>query len=160
MAQDSPSSRFSSETGFFYSHSRRACLCHSGCLSDSGVFFTLHYSSGKSFCQHLIPPPTHTHLLNYFPCEILFPSQSVSLSFSLFPFLLLWVVFICPDSSVPHHQLYEMTAHILGLQQGLFTEKEQHTHSNNPLLSWFIKYYTHKHTHPLHPGLDSEIRLL
>lgn len=96
----------------------------------------------KIFLSTLNSPP-HTHLLNYFPCEILFPSQSVSLSFSLFPFLLLWVVFICPDSSVPHHQLYEMTAHILGLQQGLFTEKEQHTHSNNPLLPWFVKYHTH-----------------
>lgn len=54
--------------------------------------------------------------------------QSVSLVFSL----LFWAVFTFPDSSVPHHQLSEVTAHILGLQRGLAHWKRaaQHTHTH------------------------------
>lgn len=79
-------SRFSSETGFFHSHSRKARLCHSGCLTDSDVFFTLHYSSGKSLCQHLmhlIPiSPPHRPLTEQFSLWNPLP-QSVGLSFFL-----------------------------------------------------------------------------
>lgn len=158
-------SRFSSETGFFHSHSRKARLCHSGCLSDSDVFFTLHYSSGKSLCQHLMhlipisPPPPPAYWTIFLVKSSSPVGRSVFLSLS--PSLLLWVVFICPDSSVPHHQLYEMTAHILELQQGLFTEKEQHTHtlsnksyrSPTPHVCTYTctLFHTVSHTHPPHP---------
>lgn len=63
-------------------------------------------------------------------------SQSVSLVFSL----LFWAVFTFPDSSVPHHQLSEVTAHILGLQRSL--------------AHWKRAAQTHTYTHPkpfLHP---------
>lgn len=83
--------------------------------------------------------------------------QSVSLVFSL----LFWAVFTFPDSSVPHHQLCEVTAHILGLQRGLAHWKRaaQHTHTHTlkpslhpPTLSFSLAFsVTHIHLHPRRP---------
>ncbi len=80
-------------------------------------------------------------------------SQSHSLSLSFF-----WAVFTFPDSSVPHHQLSEVTAHILGLQRGLAHWKRaaQHTHTHNlnppctPMLSFSLALavtHTYIYTH-------------
>ncbi len=72
----------------------------------------------------------------FFPVKSSPPVQSVRQSVSLVFSLLFWAVFTFPDSSVPHHQLSEVTAHILGLQRGLAhwkrAAKHTHTHNLNP----------------------------
>lgn len=142
MAQNS-STRFSRETGFFHTLSKK----HDFATQDVSVTVAFQWKISLSTLNASPHPPA------YWTIFLVKSSSPVSLSLflSLSPSLLLWVVFICPDSSVPHHRLYEMTAHILGLQQGLFTEKEQHTLSNKPSptftpLSVYIYTHTFFHT--------------
>lgn len=163
------SSGFSSKTGFFHSHSGRARLRHSGCLSDSGVFFALHYSCGKSLCQHLMPPPLLTEqfsLWNPLP-------QSVRLSFFLsFP------LSCCGLSSSVLTALCLITSYMKwqltswGYSKGCLLRKSNtHFLSNksSPTPPYVCTYthtntlfhtVSHTHTHTLHPGFNSEMCLL
>lgn len=171
-------SRFSSETGFFHSHSRKARLCHSGCLSDSDVFFTLHYSSGKSLCQHLMhlipisPPPT-ARLLNNFPCEILFPSRSVCLSFSLSLSLVVGCLHLSWQLCASSPAIWNDSSHPGATARAVYWERATHTHSleqilpqpHPPCVYIYMHTLSHSITHtppppPPRPGLNSEMRLL
>lgn len=155
MAQNS-STWFSSETGFFHTLLKKSTTLPLRMPQWQWRFLHSSLFQWKISLSTLNASP---HPPAYWTIFLVKSSSPVSLSLflSLSPSLLLWVVFICPDSSVPHHQLYEMTAHILGLQQGLFTEKEQHTLSNKPsttITPLSVYIYTHSLTHSItHPSV-------
>ncbi len=127
-------------------------FCHIWCSDTLSLSSTVKSFSVTSLSLSL--KSEHFSLWNP-----LHQSSSVSQSHSFFS-LLFWAVFTFPDSSVPHHQLSEVTAHILGLQRGLAHWKRaaKHTHTHNlnppctPMLSFSIALaVTHIHLHPHRP---------
>lgn len=112
-----------------------------------------------------MPPPC---LLNNFPCEILFPSHSVFLSFSLSLSLVVGCLHLSWQLCASSPAIWNDSSHPGATARAVYWKRATHTLSNksSPTPTCvhihavsFTQYLTHTHT-PLHPGRNSEMRLL